>query len=65
MGKQKASVFPDPVKAIPIMSRPANLGPVSARRGEERQALNDIRRRQPLQLNRSRICNALALHVLQ
>lgn len=28
-GRQKAKVFPDPVKAIPIMSRPAKLARAS------------------------------------
>ena len=34
-GIQKANVFPEPVKAIPIISRPANLSTVSGTRAAQ------------------------------
>jgi len=64
-GREKASVFPDPVKAIPIMSRPEKLrGGLLAGISEQKQAGNS-RDGESLKLNRRRRHDLLVLEVVE
>lgn len=64
-GNENASVFPDPVKAIPIMSRPEKLKAREISQCGARARTVDVRDGKTLQLNRRRSHDLFRFQIIQ